>query len=235
MTDESDQGYQYLQQLISIVLKHIIPALLYVLHNDGPNQSPTYKGIPRDPKLLHIYLSTPRSIKIISKLRSHKLIKRSHYILLFPQGCDETDSQRFTPYLIHMMIKNFTTIKPINGWKYPGVLSDDTSVAAYTVKANDFRNFVYHYNGPMTTSEFESKFTDAENILKGLRYNGDINSVKVPNLDDQFMTRLENIMERKQVNKVKGENDRLKNVEKEDELTASKSQYELCRVYNLCN
>ena len=58
---------QYWLRLVVCESEHINPGLLDVLHNDGPNPDPTYIGIPRDPKLLYKFLSTPQALKIIRK------------------------------------------------------------------------------------------------------------------------------------------------------------------------
>ena len=61
----------------------------------------------------------------------------------------------------------------------------DTSVAANTVRAVEFRNSVYHYGNPaaMKETEFDIKFTQADNILKGMRYTGNIINLKRMSLD----------------------------------------------------
>ena len=64
----SIQNNQYWLRLVVCASEYINPGLFDVLHNDGPNRDPTYTGIPRDPKLLFIHLSTPQSLLIINKL-----------------------------------------------------------------------------------------------------------------------------------------------------------------------
>ena len=120
---------QYWLRLVVCASEHINPGLLGVLHNDGPNPDPTYIGIPRDPKLLYTFLSTPQP--------------------LFPPGCVETDSKKFDPTLNQLLIRNFTTLKTANGrWKIDEILPGDTSVAANTVRAVALRNSVYHNGNP---------------------------------------------------------------------------------------
>ena len=179
---------QYWLRLVVCASEHINPGLLDVLHNDGPNTDPTYKGIPRDPKLLYIFLSTPQSIIIINQLKSKNIIKQDQYELLFPPGCVETDSKKFDPTLNQVLIRNFTTLKTDNGWwKLDKLLPGDTSVAANAVRAVAFRNSVYHYGcpGDMKKLEFDNKFTEADNILKGMKYTGNIVNVKTMSLDPE--------------------------------------------------
>ena len=168
---------------------YINPALLDVLHNDGPNPDPTYKSIPRDPKLVYIYLSTPQSLHVINQLRRQKIIKQNQYELMFPPGCVETDSQISDPTLNQVMVRNFTTLKIANWfWKNDKILPCDISVAVNTVRALAFINFVYHYGNPaaMEKPKCEIKCKQADNILKGLRYKGNIGSVKTMSLDQEM-------------------------------------------------
>ena len=87
------------------------------------------------------------------------------------------------------MIRNFTTLKTANGfWIIDKILPDDTSVAAYTVRALAFINFVYHYENPaaMEKPELYKKFIEADNILKGLKYKVNIIDVKTMSLDQKI-------------------------------------------------
>ena len=179
---------QYWLRLVVCASEHINPGLLGVLHNDGPNPDLTYIGIPRDPKLLYTFLSTPQSLLIINRLKKIGLLKQDQFELLFPPGCIETDSKKFDPTLNQVMIRNFTTLKTANGsWKIDEILPGDTSVAANTVRAVALRNCVYHYGNPaaMEKPEFDNKFTQADNILKGMRYTGNISNVKTMSLDPE--------------------------------------------------
>ena len=106
--------------------------------------------------------------------------------MLFPPGCVETDSKKFDPTLNQLLIRNFSTLKTANGrWKIDEILPGDTSVAANTVRAVALRNYVYHYGNPaaMKKSEFDKKCTQADNILKGMRYTGNISNLKTMSLD----------------------------------------------------
>ena len=184
----ASQQNQYWLRLAVCASEHINPGLLDVLHNDGPNRDPTYKGIPRDPKLLYIFLSEKESLKTIKKLQTKGVLKQDQYELLFPPGCVETDSKKFDPTLNQVLIRNFTTLETDNGWwKLDKLLPGDTSVAANAVRAVAFRNKVYHYGNPaaMTKPEFDNKFTEADNILKGMRYTGNVINAKTMSLDPE--------------------------------------------------
>ena len=179
---------QYWLRLVVCASEHINPGLLDVVHNDGPNPDPTYIGIPRDPKLLYTFLSTPQALAIISRLKNIGVLKQDQFELLFPPGCVETDSKKFDPTLNQIMIRNFTTLKTANGrWKIDEILPGDTSVAANTVRAVALRNCVYHCGNPaaMKKTEFDNKFTQADNILKGIRYTGNITNIKTMSLDPE--------------------------------------------------
>ena len=184
----SIQHNQYWLRLVVCASEHIMPALLDALHNDGPNADPNFMGIPRDPKLLHIFLSTSGSRAIIQSLRQRRIITPEHYNLLFPPGCVETDSQKFDPFLKKIMIRNFTTLRTNNGnWHIHQILPGDTSLAANTVRAVAFINSVYRYGNQadMEKIEFDNKFAEADNILKGMRYTGNISNVKTMSLDPE--------------------------------------------------
>ena len=47
---------EYWLKISVFAYEHVNPALLDVLHNDGPYPDTTYIGLPRDPKLLYIHL-----------------------------------------------------------------------------------------------------------------------------------------------------------------------------------
>ena len=187
----SIQKNQYWLRLVVCASEYINPGLLDILHNDGPNPDPAYKGIPRDPKKLYIFLSTKQSLKIINRLKNKNIVKQDQYELLFPPGCVETDSKKFDPTLNQVMIRNFTTLQTDNGrWKIDEIDTSDTSVAANAVRAVAFRNSVYHYGcpGDMKKTEFDNKFTEADDILKGMRgtrYTGNISTVKTMSLDPE--------------------------------------------------
>ena len=181
----SIQDNQYWLRLVVCATEHINPGLLCVLHNDGPNPDASYDGIPRDPKLLYQFLSTKQSLDIINKLKKN-VLKQDQLDLLFPPGCVETDSKKFDPTLNQVLIRNFTKLKTANGWwKIDKILVGDTSVAANTVRAVALRNSVYHYGNPaaMKEPEFDNKLTEADNILKGMRYTGNISNIKKMSLD----------------------------------------------------
>ena len=231
MTDILKQGNQYIHQLFAILHKHINPALFYVLHNDGPHPDTDYRGIPRDPKLLYLYLSTPQSRSIIQRLRQRRIITQHHYNLLFPPGCVETDSQKFDPFLKQIMIRNFTTLKTDNGrWNIDQILPDDTSVAANTVRAVAFRNFVNNYGNPadMKKTEFDYKFKQADTILKGLKCKGIFSSVKTMSFDQKIsVLRALNCVVKLQTNKLAHDTSATDNTIKRLTTDVSKIQDEI--------
>ena len=184
----SIQQNQYWLRLVVCASENINPGFLNILHNDGPNPDPTYIGIPRDPKLLYTFLTKPKSLHIIKHLKNKNVIKQDQLELLFPPGCVETDSKKFDPTLNQVMIRNFTTLKTANGWwEIDKILPGDITVAANTVRAAAFINFVYHYENPaaMKKIEFDNKFTEVDNILKGMRYTANIIDVKTMSLDPE--------------------------------------------------
>ena len=126
------------------VSKHLVTALLNVLHNDGPNPNTSYKGIPRDPKALYVFLSTPQASALIKKLVQKKVLKPDQIALLLPPN-KETHSCKFDPTLSLVIMRNFTTLITLNG-RWDTLLPNDNSLAANAVRAVLLRNFLYHYH-----------------------------------------------------------------------------------------
>ena len=137
------------------VSKHLVTALLNALHNDGPNPDPSYKGIPRDPQVLYALFSTPHASATIHKLVQKKVLKPDKIALLLPPN-KETHSCKFDPTLSLVIMRNFTTLKTLNG-RWDTLLPNDNSLAANAVRAVLLRNFLYHYHDItlMTTQEFD--------------------------------------------------------------------------------
>ena len=88
----------------------------------------------------------------------------------------------------------------------------DTSVAANTVRAVALRNCVYHYGNPaaMKKTEFDNKFTQADNILKGMRYTGNITNIKTMSLDPERISVLKALynLVQNQINKLQSAYDK---------------------------
>ena len=167
------------------VSKHLVTALLNALHNDGSNPDPSYKGIPRDPKALYAFFSTADSSRIINFLVRKRLLNPAQIDLLLPPN-KETHSCKFDPTLSLVIMRNFTTLKTLNG-RCDTLLPNDNSLAANAVRAVLLRNFLYHYHDItlMTKQEFDKKWTEAENIAAGLLYLANITKLKTKTLDPE--------------------------------------------------
>ena len=184
MEDIIRKSHNWLRLSICIS-RYLIAALLNVLHNDGPNPDPSYQGIPRDPKALYALLSAPHASAIINKLVQKKVLKPDQITLLLPLN-KETHSWKFDPTLSLVILRNFTTLKTLNG-RWDKLLPNDNSLAANAVRAVLLRNFMYHYHDItlMTKQEFDNKWTEAEKIAAGLLYSKSITKLKTKTLDPE--------------------------------------------------
>ena len=147
--------------------------LLDVMHD------PNYLGLPRDPKTLNTEFRNQQP-KI--KQLTPKILKKDQVDHLLPKNSQETDSQNFDVTLICVLIINFTNLPaPIGSWKIKTPKTTDSSIAAWVIRARNWRNGVLHYGEPKTidTNEFNSLWKEGENILHGLGY---INNAKTQKL-----------------------------------------------------
>ena len=209
------------------ISKYLIAALLNVLHNDGPNPDPSYQGIPRDPKALYAFLSTPYASAIINKLVQKKVLKSYQITLLLPSN-KETHSWKFDLTISLVIMRNFTTLETSDG-RWDSVLSNDNSLAANAVRAVLLRNFVDHYPDItlMMKQEFDKKWTEAEEIAAGLLYSTNITKLKTKTLDPEgcsvkkeFCRYLNN-----KLGKLKEDYDELKKQSKADGIEIAKIKH----------
>ena len=114
-----------------------------------------------------------------------KVLKPDQITLLLPLN-NETHSWKFDPTLSLIIMRNFTTLKTLNG-RWDNLLANDNSLAANAVRAVLLRNFVYHYHDitSITNIEFNKKWTEAEKIATGLLYSTKITKLKTKTLDPE--------------------------------------------------
>ncbi|XP_057292394.1 uncharacterized protein LOC130621106 isoform X1 [Hydractinia symbiolongicarpus] len=159
-------------------------SLLAVLHNY--NNLPSYKGLPSDAVQLFDRLNNKTNHKKIKKLLNKGIIKQDQFDLIYPKG-GATDSTKFDITLIVVLLRNCTNLPPpVQGWdvKYPSV--NDQSLAAFVIRAREWRNF-HHHTDPKTITDvkFTDRWHEGAKIAVALGYTGDINAFMLVSLDSE--------------------------------------------------
>ncbi|XP_057317162.1 uncharacterized protein LOC130662340 isoform X1 [Hydractinia symbiolongicarpus] len=172
-------------KLCLYVENFIKQALLNVLHN--VNNKNTYTGLPSDPSRLYSQLQNHHTK--LTKLKDKKVINNDQWLLLFPANL-QTDSTKFDPTLIVLLIINCTNLPPPSGgWKQKCPSTNDMSVGAFVLRAREFRNMIMHYSNPsiLRESEFTTIWLEGDQILNGLGYAINTNTLKHDSLDPERM------------------------------------------------
>eukprot|EP00111_Clytia_hemisphaerica_P020005 TCONS_00058987-protein len=143
-------------------------ALLQVLHNKS--NDPSYQGIPDNPASLYQFFSNNQNT--LNQLVKKKLLKKDQLDLLLPPGGNQTFSSEFDVTLIAFLIQNFTTLPPPKkGWKTKNPPPTDTSLAAFVIRAREWRNFINHIDAKtIDLLLFQKKWQEGCDIINGLHY-----------------------------------------------------------------
>ncbi|XP_066917682.1 uncharacterized protein [Clytia hemisphaerica] len=143
-------------------------ALLQVLHNKL--KDPSYQGIPDNPVALYQFFLNNKNT--LNQLVKKKLLKKEQLDLLLPQGGNQTFSSEFDVTLIAFLIQDFTTLPPPKkGWKTKNPPPTDTSLAAFVIRAREWRNFINHIDAKtIDLLLFQKKWQEGCDIINGLRY-----------------------------------------------------------------
>lgn len=177
------QEIHYWLRLSLLLHEPIQKALLGILFNTS--NDPSYKGLPCDPADLFQELSSATNSTIIKTLTKKGVIRQPQMIILFPPGDNKTHIEKMDSTLIVVLIRNFTTLPaPTCGWdeKTPPLI--DITIAAFCIRAREWRNFLIHTE-PRKIDElvFHSKWQQGEAIVTGLRYAYDTNYLMTISLD----------------------------------------------------
>ena len=89
------------------------------------------------------------------------------------ENSGESFSDKFDVTLILVLIRNCTTLKaPTEGWPNKNPSIHDVSVAAFVVRAREWRNNVIHYGMPksINLTIFNDIWKQGVEIIKGLGY-----------------------------------------------------------------
>ncbi|XP_066920404.1 uncharacterized protein [Clytia hemisphaerica] len=159
-------------------------ALWEVLHND--KNDPNYIGLPVDPKSLKTeFKNQIEKIKDLQKKKPTrpKILNKEQVDCLLPPNSQETDSKCFDVTLLCVLIIQFTDLPPpveTGSW-WSEVKPNDISVAAWVIRARNWRNKVLHHSNPdlIDANQFNTFWTECEHILHGLGY---VNNAKIQNL-----------------------------------------------------
>ncbi|XP_066934495.1 uncharacterized protein [Clytia hemisphaerica] len=142
-------------------------ALLQVLHNKL--KDPSYQGIPDNPVALYQFFLNNKNT--LNQLVKKKLLKKEQLDLLLPQGGNQTFSSEFDVTLITLLIQYFTTLQPKKGWKTKNPSLTDTSLAAFVIRAREWRNFINHIDAKIIDLLlFQQKWQEGCDIVNGLHY-----------------------------------------------------------------
>ncbi|XP_066936874.1 uncharacterized protein [Clytia hemisphaerica] len=143
-------------------------SLLQVLHNKLKDSS--YQGIPDNPVALYQFFSNNKNT--LNQLVQNKILKKDQLELLLPTGGNQTFSSEFDVTLIALLIQNFTNLPPPKkGWKNKNPPSTDTSIAAFVIRAREWRNFINHIAAKtIDLILFQQKWQEGCDIIKGLKY-----------------------------------------------------------------
>ena len=143
-------------------------ALLQVLHNKL--NDPSYQGIPENPVALYQFFSNNRNT--LHDLVKKKLLRKDQLELLLPPGGNQTFSSDFDVTLITLIIQYFTNLSPPKkGWKTKNPPSTDLSIAAFVIRAREWRNFINHVDAKtIDLLLFQQKWQEGCDIINGLKY-----------------------------------------------------------------
>ena len=109
---------------------------------------------------------------------------------LIPPNSTATDSSEFDITLICILIRNCTTLPPpVNGWDDKNPPPHDQSLAAFVIRAREWRNFVQHTEPKnITQAIFQQKWAEGANIIQNLGFQYDTNNLQTISLDPQHKT-----------------------------------------------
>ena len=157
--------------------------LIWILHNLG--NDPSYKGLPQNPQLLFQELSTPANQKKINKLKAKNVLQQDQIDLLLPPNGNATDSSTFDITLLCIVIRNFTNIPaPLNGWNDKNPPAHDLSIAAFVIRAREWRNFVHHTDpDTITQAILNQKWQEGEQIINNFGFTFLTTQLKAQSLD----------------------------------------------------
>ena len=177
------QVIEFWLRLATFLHEPLKQALLRILHD------PSYNGLPIKPQQLYTVLSTTHKKKI-TKLKNKKILKQDQVDKLLPPNSTATDSSEFDITLICILIRNCTNLPaPLNGWDDKNPPATDQSLAAFVIRAREWRNFVHHTEPKnITLAIFQQKWAEGANIVHNLGFQYDTNKLLNISLDPQHKT-----------------------------------------------
>ena len=182
------QVIEFWLRLATFLHEPLKQALLRILHD------PSHNGLPIRPQQLYTVLSTTYKKKI-TKLKNKRILQQDQVDKLLPPNSTATDSSEFDITLICILIRNCTNLPaPLNGWDDKNPPSNDQSIAAFVIRAREWRNFVHHTEPKnITLAIFQQKWAEGANIVHNLGFQYDTNKLLNISLDPQHKTFLKPI------------------------------------------
>uniref|UniRef100_A0A7M5VER8 DZIP3-like HEPN domain-containing protein n=1 Tax=Clytia hemisphaerica TaxID=252671 RepID=A0A7M5VER8_9CNID len=202
---------QFWLRLATFLHEPIKLFLIWILHNLG--NDPSYNGLPQNPQLLFQELSTPANQKKINRLKG-KVLKQDQLDLLLPPNGNATDSSTFDVTLLCILIRNFTTIPaPMNGWSDKNPPAHDLSIAAFVIRAREWRNFVHHTDPDnITQAIFNQKWLEGEQIINNFGYTFPTAQLQTQSLDPSQDAVLKSLQQ--YINEIKKLKSQIKTIQK---------------------
>jgi len=141
---ETIHEIEYWLRLSTLLHGPLKKALLCVLHNKTAfdNNKTSYVGLPEDPAAL--YKVFANKYRVVKKLNRKGALQKEQVDGLLQPNDNKVFSEKFDITLIVVLIRNFTTLPPPTlGWGVQGPnLIQDNSIAAFVIKAREWRNFI---------------------------------------------------------------------------------------------
>ena len=179
---ETIQEIQYWLRLSLLLHEPIQKALIGILCNKSNELS--YIGLPCKPEDLYKELSTTYQ-SVIKKLVKKGIIRQPQLELIFPPNDNKTYAEKFDTTLVVILIRNCTTLPaPQNGWDDKKPPISDISIAAFCIRAREWRNFLIHTEpSEIDLVLFQTQWKKGEDIVVGLRYAYDTSYLMTISLD----------------------------------------------------
>ncbi|XP_066926282.1 E3 ubiquitin-protein ligase DZIP3-like [Clytia hemisphaerica] len=136
------------------------------------------------------YILSTKYQKKITKLKNKKILQQDQVDKLLPPNSNATDSSQFDITLICILIRNCTKLPgPLNGWDDNKPPPHDQSLAAFVIRAREWRNFVHHTEPKnITLAIFQQKWAEGATIIHKLGFQYDTNKLLNISLDPQHKT-----------------------------------------------
>lgn len=179
---ETIQEIQYWLRLSLLLHEPIQKALIGILCNTSSD--PSYTGLPSDPEAMYTELSTTYK-NVIKKLAKKGIIRDPQLQLIYPLNDNKTYVEKLDTTIVVVLIRNCTTLPPPqDGWDNKDPLITDITIAAFCIRAREWRNYLLHTEpSQIDLVVFQTEWNKGVGIVTGLRYAYDTNYLMTISLD----------------------------------------------------